>query len=202
MNNCPKGRKADLGVNAGTVFEMQHGSPLNSYHYLTLLFLTVLSVFNAHAEEPHPTARTTVLCYMNGDNDLSSEVLHAIDMMETAGSSDRVNVVALADGHPDWLGNYGEEWQHARLIRVTRDDVMGEIHSPVLEEWHEADLGSPATLRRFVETAIRRFPADNYIFLMFAHGRGIINTKQFSGPVQGPSIALQPMQVQPRHALG
>ena len=127
---------------------------------------------------------------MNGDNDLSSEVFHAIDMMETVGSSEQVNVVALADGHPDWLGSYSRQWQHARLIHITRDDHIGEIRSPVLEEWREADLGAPETLQRFVETAIRRFPAEQYIFLMFAHGRGIINTKQFATPTQGKRLSI------------
>lgn len=41
----------------------------------------------------------TILCYMNGDNDLSEEVLHTLDMIETAGSSERVNVIALVDGN-------------------------------------------------------------------------------------------------------
>lgn len=153
---------------------------------VSLLLASVLEAPSA----PRSTPRITVLCYMNGDNDLSSEVLHAIDMLETAGSSDQVDIVALADGHPDWLGSYAKAWQHSRLIHITRDDAIGVIRSTVLEEWQEADLGAPETVRRFVETAMRRFPADRYLFLMFAHGRGIIDTKQLDGPTRGKRLSI------------
>jgi len=41
---------------------------------------------------------------MNGDNDLSEEVFYSLDLIETAGSSDNVNVIALVDGNPEWMG--------------------------------------------------------------------------------------------------
>ncbi|MEE4219436.1 MAG: hypothetical protein V2I48_17625, partial [Xanthomonadales bacterium] len=63
----------------------------------------------------------TLLCYMNGDNDLSNEVLHTLDMMETVGSSDRVNVIALVDGHPKWLGPYDAAWSRTRLVHLQAD---------------------------------------------------------------------------------
>jgi len=177
-------------MDVGVGYEMKRGNLLGLFCNL-ILFLTMLGMTSdGYAQKPLPTARTTILCYMNGDNDLASEVFHAIDMMETVGSSEQVNVVALADGHPDWLGSYNKEWQHTRLIRISHDDRIGEIRSPVLEEWQEADLGGQETLQRFVQTAIHRFPAEHYIFLMFAHGRGIINTKQFASPAQGKRLSI------------
>jgi len=38
------------------------------------------------------------MCYMNGDNNLTDEVLHAVDMMETVGSSKHLTILALVDG--------------------------------------------------------------------------------------------------------
>ena len=124
----------------------------------------------------------TILCYMNGDNDLGQEVLHALDMMETAGSSAAVNVIALVDSHPRWLGPYDAAWSRTRLIHLRADPRIGRITSPVLEEWGEADLGAPQTLERFVRTALARFPAQRYLFYTFAHGQGVIDTRCYDPP--------------------
>lgn len=131
--------------------------------------------------QPKPSS-VTILCYMNGDNDLAQEVLHALDMMETIGSSDRVNVIALVDGHPKYLGGYDAAWSRTRLLRLKADPRIGRITSPVLEEWGEANLGAPQTLERFVRSALTRYPAQRYLFYIFAHSQGVINTRTYSLP--------------------
>jgi hypothetical protein len=133
-----------------------------------------------YAAPPPPTV--TILCYMNGDNDLSNEVLHALDMMEKVGSSERVNVVALVDGHPEWLGPYDAAWSRTRLLRLQADPRIGRINSPVLEEWGEADMGSPQTLKRFLLESLAAYPAEQVYFYMFAHSQGVLDTRDF-GPV-------------------
>lgn len=132
----------------------------------------------------------TILCYMNGDNDLSQEILHTVDMMEKVGSSPRVNVVVLVDGHPDGVGAYGNAWSKTRLLHLKADGVIGRINSPVIAEWGEADLGSAHTLTSFVHTALQRFPADRYIFYTFAHSQGIIDTKALSYPLTGKALSI------------
>ncbi len=152
--------------------------------FLTLCLL--LSPFGAvgfcdiHAVPIRPTV--TILCYMNGDNDLSNEVLHALDMMEVVGSSDRVNVVVLVDGHSKWLGPYDAAWSRTRLLHLQADPRIGRISSPVLEEWGEADMGAPQTLERFLRTALAAYPAEQVYFYMFAHSQGALNTRDY-GPV-------------------
>jgi hypothetical protein len=153
--------------------------------YLTICLL--LSLLGAagycdiHVAPTPPSV--TIFCYMNGDNDLSNEVLHALDMMEVAGSSDRVNVVALVDGNPNWLGPYDAVWSRTRLLRLQADPHIGHITSPVLEEWGEADMGAPQTLERFLRTAMAAYPAEYFYFYMFAHGQGVLDTRDF-GPTQ------------------
>jgi hypothetical protein len=120
---------------------------------------------------------------LNGDNDLSNEVLHALDMMEMVGSSDRVNVVALVDGHPKWLGPYDAAWSRTRLLHLQADPRIGRITSPVLEEWGEVNMGSPQTLERFIRTAMAAYPAQQYYFYMFAHSQGVLDTRDY-GPTQ------------------
>jgi hypothetical protein len=130
------------------------------------------------------TPQVTILCYLNGDNNLAQEVLYALDMMETVGSSAEVNVIALVDGHPDWLGPYDEVWARTRLLHLQSDPQIGRITSPVLEEWGEASLGSSRTLERFVLLALSRFPAQRYVFYTFAHSQGIIDTRHFGSSRQ------------------
>lgn len=150
-----------------------------------LLLMTLLVTRNsAPAPAPPGAASVTILCYMNGDNDLGQEVLHALDMMETVGSSDAVNVIALVDSHPQWIAPYEAGWSQTRLLHLQADSQIGRIVSPILEEWGEADLGSPQTLERFVRTALARFPADRIIFYAFAHGQGVIDTRCFAPPPQ------------------
>jgi hypothetical protein len=83
---------------------------------------------------------------MNGDNDLNNEVLHAVDMMETVGSSKNLNILALVDGSRTSQHGYGRIWERTRLLHITKDDHMGVINSPVLRElgersWRSADTG-------------------------------------------------------------
>ncbi len=159
--------------------------------WVVLLGVLVGSTIAWSTAEPQPPVPTvTILCYMNGDNDLAEEVLHALDMMETVGSSDQVNVIALVDGHPRWLGPYDDQWAETRLLRIEADPVIGKIGSPVLETWGEANLGAPETLERFIRIAIERYPAQRYIFYTFAHGQGIIDTRALSLPSPAKALSI------------
>ncbi len=133
------------------------------------------------AATPSPPT-VTILCYMNGDNDLANEVLYALDMMETVGSSERVNVIALVDGHPKWLGPYDAAWSRTRLVHLQADPRIGRITSPVMEEWGEANMGAPHTLERFLRTAMAAYPAEQVYFYIFAHSQGVLDTRYY-GPV-------------------
>ena len=149
---------------------------------LFLLLLSLPATGLGGPVAPPQASTVTILCYMNGDNDLGQEVLHALDMMETAGSTAAVNVIALVDSHPRWLGPYDAAWSRTRLLHLRADPLIGRITSPVLEEWGEADLGAPQTLVRFVRTALAQFPAQRYLFYTFAHGQGVIDTRCYDPP--------------------
>ena len=160
-----------------------------TYRFTLYVFLACVSFallvtdlprcFAASWEE---SPNVTILCYMNGDNDLAEEVLHALDMIEMVGSSKNVRVIALVDGHEKWLGPYASQWAGTRLLYVEPDPRLGVISSTVLEEWCEANLGDPETLERFIRTALARYPADRYFFYTFAHSQGIIDTRRFILP--------------------
>ena len=135
--------------------------------------------------------KITIMCYMNGDNNLTHEVLHAVDMMETVGSSADINILALVDGGVDASQIYGEGWDRTKFLYITQDDRIGAINSPVLAEMGEQDLGDPQTLHNFI-VACLKFPAERYIFCMFSHGRGIIDTDILQIPGQDKSLYISP----------
>jgi hypothetical protein len=135
--------------------------------------------------------KITIMCYMNGDNNLTREVLHAVDMMETVGSSEVINILVLVDGGVDAAQFYGEGWDRTKFLFITQDDRIGTIHSPVLADMGEQDLGNPQTLHNFIKACLK-FPAERYIFCMFSHGRGIIDTDILQMPGQVKSLYISP----------
>jgi hypothetical protein len=135
--------------------------------------------------------KITIMCYMNGDNNLTHEVLHAVDMMETVGSSADLNILALVDGGVDATQIYGEGWDRTKFLYITQDDRIGAINSPVLADMGEQDLGSPQTLHNFIKACLK-FPAERYIFCMFSHGRGIIDTDILQMPGEVKSLYISP----------
>ena len=129
------------------------------------------------------------MLYLNGDNNLTYEVLYALDMLETVGSSDEVNILVLVDGRPGSGHGYGRGWDGSKLLYITRDIRIGEINSLVLQDLGEQNLGNPDTLESFIKQGLQ-YPADRYIFGTFAHGRGIIDTKTFVSPAAHKSLAI------------
>lgn len=133
---------------------------------------------------------TTVMFYMNGDNDLTDEVLSAVDQMETVGSSTKLNIVALVDGHPGGVTRFGKKWAKTHLLHITPDEQTAQINSIILANWGEQDLGDPENVTRFIRAAIELFPAERYIFCAFAHGKGVIDTGNLTGSRNGKSLSI------------
>ncbi len=160
---------------------------------LLLLGMVIVQWPMSSACQHHPSEAppdVTLLCYLNGDNDLAQEVLHTLDMMEVIGSAPHVNVVVLVDGHPDWLGSYAKAWSGARLLYLKAHPEIGRITSPAIAEWGEADLGSSDTVETFVRTALQLFPAQRYMFYAFAHGQGVIDTKSLRHGSPGKALSI------------
>ncbi len=129
------------------------------------------------------------MLYLNGDNNLAPEVLYALDMIETVGSSDDINILALVDGRPGFNHGYGNSWDGSKLLYITRDARIGEINSVVLQDLGEQNLGAPETLEFFITEGIK-YTAERYIFCAFAHGRGIIDTQSFTATEKHKSLAI------------
>ena len=122
---------------------------------------------------------------------MTEEVLHAVDRMETVGSSDEVNVFALVDGGSRATRSYGDDWTGTKFLHISRDDVIGRLGSRVVADLGEKNLADPRTLHDFVEGCLR-YAADRYILLLFSHGRGIINTRSLSLPGPQKTLSISP----------
>jgi len=135
--------------------------------------------------------KVTIVCYMNGDNNLAGEVLYAVDMMETVGSSEHVDIIALVDGRSGDNGGYGSQWENTKLLHILKDDERGVINSRVIEDMGEENLGDPKVLEGFLKKSLK-YPSEKYIFILFAHGRGIIDTKSLVNQRAYKSVILSP----------
>lgn len=122
---------------------------------------------------PSPTyspdlADWTVLVYMAADNSLVQAGLRDLNEMETAVLSNKVNVVVQIDR----AAGDGNDWNHARRYLVQPDDNASVIHSPVLAELGEVNMGEGETLADFVRWGIASYPANQYALVMWDHGAG------------------------------
>jgi len=91
--------------------------------FTVLIFLSSSPLLHAEFSQPHHSLKKmyTIMLYLNGDNSLIHEVLYTIDMLETVGSSDDINILALVDGRPGFKHVYGNSRDGAKLVYITRD---------------------------------------------------------------------------------
>jgi hypothetical protein len=145
---------------------------------LALLIFGAMSrprVAEAKQEPAAPAqAEWTILLYMDADNDLEMDQMNDLKEMAAAGSTKDVNIVVLADRHPKGDGRKYfngpvvnlPNWTSAKLLFVEK----GKLRE--LADWGEADMGDPATLKKFLETGSSMYPAKHYAVIMEDHGTG------------------------------
>ncbi len=124
-------------------------------------------------EEAMKHGAWTVLVYLDGDNDLEKYAIANFNQMEQIGSSADVRVIVQFDRAPGFDSTNGN-WTDTRRFLVTRDTDTNVISSLRLDDppMGEADMGSPDTLRNFVQWGRSTFPADHYALIVWDHGTG------------------------------
>jgi hypothetical protein len=121
---------------------------------------------------PSAMAQWTVMVYSDADDEvLEASQWFDVNEMELVGSSSEVNIVVQIDRHGASFTGDGN-WTTARRLYVTQDSDLNAIHSPILEELGEVDMGDHETLYRFVTWAVENFPAQKYALVMSDHGGG------------------------------
>jgi hypothetical protein len=139
---------------------------------LALLAINGLaSLLPALAGAQRGRAEWTVLIYYAADNNLEAVLMRDLNEAEMVGSSDKVNLVAMADRHPAyWTGS--DNWIDARYYRLEQDNNLFYIASPVAKDLGEVNTGAPETLQQFVEWGVKSYPASHYALVIADHGGG------------------------------
>jgi hypothetical protein len=117
--------------------------------------------------------RWSLLAYIAADNNLSDAGLVDVRELCAVGTSKDVHAGVEID-------TYGE---HTGSIRyeITEPDWTGEAHRVVIERLSEKDTGDPRTLQDFVKWGLRRYPADNYLVVIWNHGAGFRSIRRDIG---------------------
>lgn len=122
----------------------------------------------AYAAPPAQQANWTVMVYISGDNDLEAYVIPDIETeLAAVGSSDRVQIVALADRGPrDETSS--ADWKSTLLFHVTAG--MSATRHAAVADWGERNMADPQTLIEFVTWTRANYPADHYALYFWGHG--------------------------------
>jgi hypothetical protein len=130
----------------------------------------ILVTKGCSSPSPPSTVDWTVMVYCPGDNDLYNYLLNDIDDMETIGSTQHMNVLALSDG---------PENGDSRLFHIDYDTDPTRIISSqpdllhqVIPSDYEVDSGSKNTLNTFINWVEINYPADRYLLIIDDHGEG------------------------------
>jgi len=118
------------------------------------------------------TQKWLVMIYADADDEvLENDMYFDINEAETAGSTERVQIVAQVDRY---MGGYSGDgdWTGARRYFITQDDDLNVVNSELVEDLGEVDMGSADTLVDFATWAINTYPADRYVLIMSDHGAG------------------------------
>ncbi len=117
----------------------------------------------------------TLMAYLSGDGDLEAAAVGYVRMLESVGSSERVNVAVQLDRceggdatRPDFAD------ARRMLIDRRRQDSDG-IVSTMAEELGEVDMASAATLGAFVRWTRERCPGRRYGLIVMGHGSGLVD---------------------------
>jgi len=153
--------------------EAMHKKIRSLIAFVTLLILLSALTGTASAAPPTPRVEWTVMVYISGDNNLEDYVVQDIETeLAPTGSTEDVQVVALADRGPGYDTSYGD-WQTTKLFHVTQGMTADPINADAdWDERHtdELNMGDPQTLIDFVTWTKTYYPADHYALYFWGHG--------------------------------
>ncbi len=133
----------------------------------------------------------TIMIYMNGKSNIEPFALADMNRFETAGSTDKVNIVVEL-GRSRGLENDTDadgDWAGVRRYLVRKDDDGERITSPVLADLGAPDMGDWRQAARFVRWAREAYPARRYMLIIWDHGWGWIDPVKPGENLEGGSGA-------------
>jgi hypothetical protein len=129
-----------------------------------LLIAFVFATVNTIGAPKPKVASWTFMIYMAADNNLYAWAYENLDLLETVGSTDEVNIVVL------WDDYYGP----AHVYRVVLGDI--ELIDEFPLDGDEVNMGDPYTLEVFVDFVTKKFTAEHYLLDLWNHGTHFIGS--------------------------
>ncbi len=108
-----------------------------------------------------------IIIYSAGDNDLHQDLFNDLDELEEIGSNDNIDIVAIAD-----QGNQGVQWKGAKILHLQKDEEIGKINSPTLENLGNVNMADPDFMSKKIGEIINKFPSKNVMVIISDHGSG------------------------------
>ena len=126
----------------------------------------------ARYSEPRPKKHITFLTYMAADNNLAFFARKNLDQQAMIGSNNLINIVTELDTR---LPN-NQKVTKIYYVQKNQLAILNDDNT----QWQKMDSGNPETLIKFCKYAIKNFPADHYVLILWDHGTGIIDIGQYS----------------------
>ena len=103
----------------------------------------------------------TVMVYLAGDNNLDDAGVADLTEMKTVGTTAQINVVAQFDRQAAGA--------QTRRYLITKG---GSLQKDAIMNLGETNTGDPAVLIDFAQWAIKNYPAQRYLLVIWNHGNG------------------------------
>jgi clostripain len=154
--------------------------------YRFVYYCTIVVLFALFAAVTDSTAKSftqatkaewTLMFYMDSDNNLEAPQMDDLEEMIAVGSSTNINIVVLCDrsiksddedGYTNRAVGGIKNWTTAKLLFVEKRYLRE------LADWGEVNMGDPATLKKFLQTVTKQFPAKRFGLVFGNHGAGWI----------------------------
>jgi hypothetical protein len=122
--------------------------------------------------QPSAQAKWTILVFMNAKNNLEQDAFKNYWQMAQVGSSKDVNVVVeLGRPQKHYYTADSAPWSGVKRFIVAKGVVTPDAANAV-EDLGAADMGKGSTMSEFVSWGVPKFPAVNYMLVIWDHGQG------------------------------
>lgn len=138
----------------------------------------------------------TIMLHLAGSNNLESFAFKDMNEAEAGLTSDKINFIVLFDG---------TKKGDSKIIKITHDPAgyNNKLVSPTIDDkgaviptdTKEIDSGDYRTVSKFVDFAVKNFPAKKYAFMSWDHGSGIF-TPSGQRVNLGPGVDRQALKQQ------
>ncbi len=159
---------------------------------VSLLILLALSVSQVHViykvDATDDNVKWTVMFYLDGDNDLEHWAILTFEDIARVGSTKDVRIVVQFD-RSGAESEYGG-WSTCKRYLVTKG--LPPSPNTALCDLGEVDMGDPEVLLDFMLWAVKKYPADRYVLILWDHGGAIagvcVNNSHGDDRLQLPEI--------------